>query len=98
MFGRAPVPTREDWLRIGRLEADVANLQLQWQSYRDELNRLVQRLEKRDQRAERRQDAPGPTIDEGADAGVPAGLDPVSAKIWRRRKGALPRHGLAAEG
>lgn len=37
--------------RLGRNEAEVENLMLQWKGYKDELNRLVNRLEKRDQRA-----------------------------------------------
>lgn len=40
--------------RIGRMEADVESIKLQWQDYRDVLQRLVQRLEKRDMRAAER--------------------------------------------
>lgn len=48
-------PTQDDWLRIGRLEAEVESLALKWESYRDEIKRLVNRLEKRDQRAAERE-------------------------------------------
>lgn len=44
----------DDARRLGRLEAEVERLSLQWVAYRDELKRLVNRLEKREQRAEER--------------------------------------------
>lgn len=70
---------RDVLLRLGRLEADVESLKLQWASYRDELKRLVNRLEKRDQRAAQRAEvAPG--------APNEAGPDPITAKILARRQ------------
>jgi len=58
LFRRAPARVPESdselWRRVGRLEADVETLQglkLSWADYRDQLHRLVNRLEKRDQRA-----------------------------------------------
>lgn len=54
---KLPLPTKEDWLRIGRLEAQVESLVFQWDAYRDELRKLVQRLEKRDLRADQREKA-----------------------------------------
>jgi vancomycin resistance protein YoaR len=74
----------EDWKRIGRLEAEVESLRLQWAGYRDELKRLVNRLEKRDQRAEAREKAdleqtvPEPQHDE------------ITRQVLARRE----RHGL----
>lgn len=48
----APPPTTpEEWKARGRLEAEVERLSLEWLAYRDEIKRLVARLEKRDQRA-----------------------------------------------
>lgn len=66
--------------RTGRIEAEVERLSLVWESYKDELKRLVNRLEKRDQRAERT---------EQRELEVEAGgseLDAVSARILRRRR------------
>lgn len=58
IFRRAPVVERtatvDEWKARGRLEAEVERLSLEWVAYRDELRRLVQRLEKRDQRLERK--------------------------------------------
>lgn len=64
--------------RVGRMEAETERLSLVWESYRDEMKRLVQRLEKRDQRAERRELEPP--------ASGQLELDPVSARISRRRR------------
>lgn len=72
----------EDWKRIGRLEAEVETLRLQWANYRDELKRLVNRLEKRDQRAEA---AAKPV-------GSPVAVDLVSERVRARRE-----HGKQAQ-
>lgn len=56
MFGyhkTTPLESK-DLLRMGRLEAEVATIHLEWVSYRDELRRLVNRLEKRAQRDEKK--------------------------------------------
>jgi len=54
--------------RLGRMEADVERLELSWTNHKDQLNRLVNRLEKREERAEKRsaeseevQETPGVT-------------------------------------
>lgn len=39
---------------MGRLEAAVESLELKWVNYRDEIKKLVNRLEKREQRLEQR--------------------------------------------
>lgn len=55
----APDIPPAEWNRlqrqVGKLEAEVESLELKWTSYRDELRRLVQRLEKREQRAVERE-------------------------------------------
>jgi len=68
--------------RCGRLEAEVENLGLQWVGYRDEIKRLVNRLEKRDQRAEAR-DAEQPELPEGSPD--PPRRDVVTERVLARR-------------
>lgn len=52
MFKSKPIDpmAAEDLRRLGRLEAAVESLELKWIGYRDELKKLVNRLEKRDER------------------------------------------------
>lgn len=69
VFRRGQRAEPEEWRRLGRLEAEVESLGLQWRAYRDELKRLVNRLEKRDARAEERERVasappPEPLVDE----------------------------------
>jgi hypothetical protein len=73
----------EDLRRMGRLEARLESIELQWASYRDELKRLVNRIEKRDQRAEARAEREAAE----AEAGEPEfpALDATSARIHARR-------------
>lgn len=56
MFGlRKITPLEsEDLRRMGRLEAAVESLELKWVNYRDEIKKLVNRLEKREERLEKR--------------------------------------------
>ena len=61
----------KEWEARGRLEAKVNTLELEWAAYRDQINKLVQRLEKRDQRAAAREQreveeeaGPAPDFDE----------------------------------
>ena len=68
--------------RVGRCEAETENLTLQWQGYRDEIKRLVNRLEKRDQRAQAREEAETPEP-EGVD--TPPVADPVTERVRARR-------------
>lgn len=49
-----PVDLDEVLLKMGRLEAEVETLQLKWTGTRDEIKRLVNRLEKRDERADKK--------------------------------------------
>lgn len=55
LFRRSPAELPEHYVELvrrqGRIEAEVERLDLIWTAYRDELKRLVARLEKRDQRA-----------------------------------------------
>lgn len=77
--------------RMGRLEAEVETLSLQWISYRDELRRLAARLEKRDQRAQERE-----SREREGNGGPPPGandLDEISQLVLARRK----LHGLRSE-
>jgi hypothetical protein len=70
--------------RIGRLEADVESIKLQWADYKDVLTRLVQRLEKRDQRAAERAEretAEAAEVVEGFDA-----PDATTARVLSRRR------------
>lgn len=66
--------------RLGKNEAEVERLGLIWESYRDEMRRLVQRLAKRDQRAEEKANGP---CSEASEKPV---LDSVSARILARRQ------------
>lgn len=66
--------------RLGKAEAEVERLSLVWESYRDELKRLVNRLEKRDQRAAAKTEG-----DCGCQEEL-LPLDNVSARIQRRRE------------
>lgn len=60
-FRRRPDVAQEDWRKVwsdlGKVEARTEKLEFAWNDYRDQLNRLVQRLEKRDQRAAKRETA-----------------------------------------
>lgn len=93
MFGRrnsppppVPVPL-DDYTamirRMGRLEAQVETLDLQWIAYRDELKRLAARLERRDQRAQERETREA----EGSNGGPPnlEAPDAISAHVLARR-------------
>jgi chromosome segregation ATPase len=69
--------------RLGRLEADCESLRLQWTAYRDEIKRLVTRLEKRDQRAEALESRINASEAEGV-TGIQ--LDPTSQRVLERRR------------
>jgi len=83
-------PSTDEWLARGRLEAEVNTLRLEWMGYKDQLNRLVQRLEKRDQRAAAREEAPAPEPEANGD-----GFNVVDAerKLAERKRNALLRSG-----
>lgn len=80
----------DDARRLGRLEAEVERLSLQWVAYRDELKRLVNRLEKREQRAEERaeRERTAPEFE----APEPA-QDEVTRRVLARRN-AVVRNGV----
>lgn len=93
MFGRRDKPVQPVSLtldeytalvrRLGRLEAEVESLGLQWAGYRDEMKRLANRLERRDQRAQERETRAA----EGSNGGPPPieAPDPISARVLARR-------------
>lgn len=71
--------------KLGRLEAQVESIELVWHNYRDQISRLIQRLEKREER-QKKKDATQEQSENGPQ------IDPVSARIHARRKGyGLPR-------
>ena len=78
--------------QLGRLEAQVESIVLTWHNYREQITRLVQRLEKREQRLKAK-DAAQDEAQNGVDPQL-ANLDPISRRIHLRRKGnAISRHG-----
>ncbi len=88
MFGRTKKPPleSEDLRRMGRLEAAVETLELKWVGYRDEIKKLVSRLEKRDQRQEQRLRAAAAEPDENGNSEPVSTLDPITEKLFRRRR------------
>lgn len=79
----------EDLRRMGRLEAQVETLQLQWVNYRDEIKKLVNRLEKREQRYEQKlRDLEAETGDTDSN-GPQLGVDEITERVMRRRNRAL---------
>lgn len=76
---------------MGRLEAQVESLELKWSNYRDELKKLVNRLEKREERAEKKlretsnSDENHTILDQNFDE-----IDEVSQRVLARRL----RHGV----
>lgn len=80
----------DDVRRLGRLEAQVETLELKWKLYRDEMRKLVQRLEKQTQRAEAKQRAQDDETMINEDNGTQLGVDEVTARVMHRRNRALP--------
>lgn len=91
IFGRKPDPTTisvEEWNKLqrqaGATDARVEGLELKWLTFKDEMMRLVQRLEKRDQRARLRAQE---TI-EPEEATTPR--DEITERVMaRRNRGAI---------
>lgn len=88
MFGRKKEHefTSEEMRKLGRLEAVVESLELKWTIYRDELKKLVSRLEKREERLEKKLREAGDTVNSvetAIDNGPP--VDEVTARVLRRR-------------
>jgi len=75
---------------MGRLEAQVESLELKWTNYRDEIKKLVNRLEKREQRAEKKELAEAEKNAENPIIGTGNGVDEVTARVLARRNRALP--------
>lgn len=76
-------PTKEDWLRIGQLEADVKSLTAQWADYKDTFTRLILRFEKRDERAAKKaEDEPQLEIV----SEVEVDPDPITTQVLARRR------------
>jgi len=74
---------------MGRLEAAVETLELKWQGYRDEIKKLVSRLEKRDQRAEQKLRAAAAQDEEIPSNGnndIAEIVDETTARVLARRK------------
>lgn len=90
-FRRKVDPPSPDLLdvvrRLGRAEAEVERIALQWESYKDEMKRLVQRLEKREQRAEERA---ARERDREPDFEPPA-HDRATARVLARRNAMITR-------
>jgi len=73
--------------KIGRLEAEVQSLQLVWENYRDQINKLTQRVVRRLDRARADETA----VDK--DEPTPQ-VDAVTARILARRN----RHAVSRDG
>ncbi len=77
---------------MGRLEAAVESLELKWVNYRDEMKKLVNRLEKREQRLEQKLRDAAAQDEQLADT-VPEsmndGLDDISRAVLARRNGGV---------
>ena len=92
MFGhtkKRPLES-EDLRRMGRLEAQVESLELKWVNYRDEIKKLVNRLEKREERLEKKlrelaDETPQIVKDDNNGE-----IDEISARVLARRN----KHGL----
>ncbi len=81
--------TSEEMRQLGRLEAAVETLELKWVGYRDEIKKLVSRLEKREQRLEeklRAAAAQDEEIPNNGDSSIAAVVDETSERVLRRRQ------------
>ena len=87
MFGRTKHPPLEskDLLRMGRLEAEVESLQIKWSTMRDELLKLVRRLEKRDERAAAKERAKAEADAENVQSYATEEVDSITARVLARR-------------
>lgn len=77
----------EDLRRLGRLEAGVESLELKWVSTRDELKKLVNRLEKRDERLLKKLAEMDNSVKGGNGAEQPQFESDVHRRIAARRGG-----------
>jgi len=88
MFGRKKDHefTSEEMRKLGRLEAVVESLELKWTIYRDEMKKLVNRLEKRDERLEkklRESDNTENSVETAIENGPQ--MDEITTRVLRRR-------------
>ena len=95
MFRRSKITPleSEDLRRMGRLEAAVESLELKWVNYRDEIKKLVNRLEKREERLEKKLREAEEQPAHSADNGDLPIEDVISQRVNARRQ----RHGLHGE-
>lgn len=78
--------------KLGRLEAEVESLVLKWTLYRDEIKKLVNRLEKREERLAAKERAAAAEVLEEISVDVEEPLDAITARVLARRTGnAVPR-------
>lgn len=78
-----------EMLKLGRCEAAIETLELKWVGYRDEIKKLVSRLEKRDQRAEQKLRQAASQDDESGNNELNSCadvIDEVSNRVLARRK------------
>jgi len=92
MFGRTKkhVWASTEMQKLGRLEAEVETLTLKWTLYRDEMKKLVNRLEKvweRQEKKLRRESEESLNNDENGDLPI---VDEITQRVNARRS----RHGL----
>ena len=87
MFSRRKITPleSEDLRRMGRLEAAVESLELKWVNYRDEIKKLVNRLEKREQRLEQKLAEGGKDTTNGNSGNPPEWESDVHRRIAARR-------------
>lgn len=72
--------------RIDDLESTVRRLKVEWEDVLDRLERIMGRLNKREQRAR----SPVEARTEGE---ATNGMDPISLKVWARRQAHVPHRG-----
>lgn len=78
-----------EMLKLGRCEAAIETLELKWVGYRDEIKKLVSRLEKRDQRAEQKIRQAAAQDEQPADNGdntIAEIVDDTTARVLARRQ------------
>jgi len=75
----------DDVRRLGRMEAQVETLELKWTMYRDEIKKLVNRLEKREERAIKKEKELLEVTVETDNNGDMLAVDEISARVLARR-------------
>lgn len=84
--------TSEEMRKLGRLEAVVESLELKWTIYRDEMKKLVNRLERREERLEQKLRDVAAVGSDGdpAPSGPTAVLDNTTQRVLARRNKHVP--------